>query len=88
MKARALSLLHMLPLLLVSSMALADQSDDFQPYRPEAATEQVSAPLHVVLAYSLIWVVLLAFVASVWRRQRRVEAEIAEMRRQLERGAQ
>jgi CcmD family protein len=85
MKERALALLLALPVLLASSTAAADPGGDFQPYKPGAATEQVSAPLHVVLAYSLIWLVLLGFVASVWRRQRRVEAEIREMRRQLER---
>jgi CcmD family protein len=64
--------------------AWAAPSGDYQPYQPPASTESVSAPLYVVLAYSAIWLVLLLFVASVWRRQRRVELEIEQMRHQLE----
>jgi CcmD family protein len=64
--------------------AWAAPSGDYQPYQPPAAAESVSAPLYVVLAYSAIWLVLLLFVASVWRRQRRVEVEIEQMRHQLE----
>ena len=46
----------------------------FKPWTPKK--EQVSAPLFVVLAYSAIWLAVLAFVVSIWRRQRRVEQEL------------
>lgn len=65
-------------------LAWAAPEADYQPYQAPASAEGVSAPLYVVLAYSAIWLVLLLFVASVWRRQRRVEAEIEQMRHQLE----
>jgi CcmD family protein len=65
-------------------LASAAPSGDYQPYQPSASAEGVSAPLYVVLAYSAIWLVLLLFVASVWRRQRQVELEIERMRHQLE----
>lgn len=57
---------------------------DYQPYVPPEGG-QVSAPLYVVIAYSCIWLVLVLFVASVWRRQRRVEAELDVLRQQLAR---
>lgn len=82
MITRLASLLCTLALLLVPSLALA--ADDYQPYAPGAAGEQVSAPMFVVIAYSLIWLVLLGFVFSVWRRQRLAEADLDQLRRQLE----
>ena len=46
--------------------SLLAAAQDYKPFTPGAEdTGQVSAPLFVVLAYSLIWVVLLLFVASV-----------------------
>lgn len=53
---------------------------EFQPWDP-SKKEQVSAPLFVVIAYSGIWLAVLAFVISVWMRQRRVEQELAELLR-------
>jgi CcmD family protein len=66
----------------LAARAAAASPADYQPYVPPAAAE-VSAPLYVVIAYSAIWLVLLLFVASVWRRQRRVEEEIAGLRQLL-----
>lgn len=53
----------------------------FQPWSPPEK-EQVSAPLFVVLAYSAIWLAVLAFVLSVWLRQRRLEQELAQLIRE------
>ena len=66
----------------LAARAAAAAPADYQPYVPPAASE-VSAPLYVVIAYSAIWLVLLLFVISVWRRQRRVEEEIAGLRQLL-----
>ena len=66
-------------------LAHAAGGDDYQPYQPSAET--ISAPLFVVVAYSAIWLVILLFVLSVFLRQRRVSAELAQMRRQLEEDA-
>jgi CcmD family protein len=65
-----------------ASRAWAAPGADWKPYVAEHSDE-VSAPLFVVLAYSAIWIVLLLFVLSVWRRQRELEAEIADLRQQL-----
>jgi len=76
----------LLTLLLTPGLALAAKAEDYQPYTTGAETGQVSAPLFVIIAYSLIWLVLIGFVVSVWRRQRRVEEELDLLRRQLEGG--
>jgi CcmD family protein len=86
MLMRIRSLLASLVLLgwpLVAHPARAAAGGDYQPYSPGDAAEQVSAPLFVVLAYSAIWIVLLLFVVSLWRRQRRVETEMEQLRQQL-----
>lgn len=72
-------------LLIITLPALHAYGDqgDYQPYKPPASAEQVSAPLFVVLAYSLIWIVLLGFVVSVWRRQDRVMVELEQLERQI-----
>lgn len=80
----AVAALMSLSVLLLSTWAAAAAAGDYEPYTPPAQG-QVSAPLFVLLAYSAIWVLLLLFVLSVWQRQRRVEDEVARLRRQLER---
>ncbi len=57
---------------------------DYEPFTQGGAeTGQVSAPLYVILAYSIIWLVLLFFVASVWKRQKVVERDLEDLRREL-----
>lgn len=58
---------------------------EYEPYRPSSGEAEVSAPLHVVLSYGIIWLVVLLFVASVWHRQRKLQAELAELRSEIER---
>ena len=83
-----MTLLRICPWLVIvlAARAAAASPADYQPYVPPAAAE-VSAPLYVVIAYSAIWLVLILFVASVWRRQRRVEEEIDGLRQLLARPA-
>lgn len=69
--------------LLVAALARADDSQGYQPYVATSSADQVSAPLFVVLAYSAIWLVLLLFVLSVWRRQQRVAAEMEQLKKKL-----
>lgn len=82
------SILVALPFALLLSMAsrwaAAAPDGDFRPYTPAESTEPISAPLFVVIAYSAIWLLVLLFVVSVWLRQRRVEAELAQVRQRLE----
>jgi CcmD family protein len=84
MIVRTVALLLTLPLVVASRAALA--ADDYVPYNAGAGAEQVSAPLFVVIAYSVIWIALVGFVVSVWRRQRQLERELEILRQQLEGG--
>jgi CcmD family protein len=67
----------------VAALVWADDPRGYQPYVATSATDPISAPLFVVLAYSAIWLVLLLFVLSVWRRQQRVEAEMEQLKKKL-----
>jgi uncharacterized protein HemY len=83
MRDRLLKLLFLLAAALLATPAYAAPGGDgYTPYVP--TTEQVSAPLFVIVAYSIIWLTLLLFVVSLWVRQRRVAVDIEQLRRQLE----
>jgi CcmD family protein len=62
-------------------LVLAQQTADFVPVDPATeALEQLPAAPMVMAAYALVWVVLIAYVWSLRRRQARVELEIAALR--------
>jgi len=42
---------------------------------------------HVILAYGAMWVVAAGFVVFLWRRQQKLQTEIAHLRRDLEAAA-
>jgi heme exporter protein CcmD len=73
-----------LTLLLLWPLLGAATGDGFKPYVAPSEAGAISAPLFVLIAYAAIWVVLLIFLGSVWRRQRRVEEELHELQRRLE----
>jgi len=76
-----------LTLLLLWPLLSTATGDGFKPYVPPSSEAgAISAPLFVLIAYAAIWVVLLVFLGSVWRRQRRVEEELRELRRRLGEG--
>jgi hypothetical protein len=56
-----------------------DRSQEFVPVT--GGTETTSAELMLVLAYLVMWGLLLAFVGLGWRRQGKVEARIADLER-------
>jgi CcmD family protein len=45
--------------------------------------DAISAPLLVGCAYAFIWLVVLFYVFTLWRRGRTTEHEIEELRRKL-----
>ena len=62
-------------------LAVVQQSDGFVPVTPgDAGMENLPAAPMVMTAYALVWLVLLAYVWSLRRRQARVELEIASLR--------
>ncbi|MCC6751860.1 MAG: CcmD family protein [Deltaproteobacteria bacterium] len=66
--------------LLPLAQAMADEA--YEDFTPQPLTDP-KAPLHVVLSYSAIWMLILLFVVSVWRRQARVAAELKELEKQV-----
>lgn len=72
-----------LAVVLAAPFASASPTPDYQPYTPAESQGGLSTPLSLVLAYSAIWLVVVLFVVSVWRRQRRVEGELVVLRQRL-----
>lgn len=68
-------------------LALVDTAavlaDDYADYDPATAVPEVSAPLFVVLAYSAIWLCVVGYAVMIWRRQRRIDEQLAELRQRL-----
>lgn len=67
-----------------STAAAADEYVDFDPTTAAPAT---SAPLFVVLAYGAIWLGVIGFVLLIWRRQRRIDQDLAALQQRLVQGA-
>ncbi len=57
--------------------------DEFVPVKDLPAQEQLPATPLVVGAYAFVWVVLLLYVWSVWRRLGRVEREMGDLTARL-----
>jgi hypothetical protein len=53
------------------------RSQEFVPV--EGGTETTSAGAMLVTAYLLMWAILIGFLLLSWRRQRRMDARIAEL---------
>ncbi len=57
--------------------------DEFVPVKDLPAQEQLPAAPLVIGAYAFVWVVLLLYVWSVWRRLGRVEREMGDLAARL-----
>jgi CcmD family protein len=83
MKRRLLAVLCVLAAAVVPVLAgqpPAGQSE-FVPVGELPPTEQLPGGVFVVVAYGLIWVALVAYLWSIWRRLGRVEAELRTLER-------
>ncbi len=58
------------------------RSTSFQPVTGEA--EHYSGETLLVSAYALIWVILLSWVALVWRKQSALDARLDDLEREIE----
>jgi CcmD family protein len=88
MKLRTLVL--MLTLMLSAAAASAGQPDpqsEFVPASEVPQSEQLPGGVFVVIAYGFIWVVLLGYVWSIWRRLTKVESEMRTLERRGQGGA-
>ena len=50
---------------------------------PGSGHEEVAAAPLVIAAYGLIWALLLAYLVSLWLRQRRIRAELEALRTRI-----
>ncbi len=77
-----------LTLLLTAASAFAQEpQSEFVPLRDVPRTEQVPAAPFVFIAYAIVWLAVLFYVWTLWRRQGRVEKELHELQHKMgERG--
>jgi CcmD family protein len=76
--------------LLVAVPAAAFQppgQNAFVPAAPLSAAEQLPAAPLLVAAYAFVWVALLVYVWSIWRRLGKVEQEMRTLERRARRSA-
>ena len=58
-----------------------------EEFRPDVGgAESASAGTLLVVAYLVMWALLLGFVLLSWRRQNKVDARLSELERSLEGG--
>jgi CcmD family protein len=67
----------------------AQQQGDFVPVKdlPGVQQEHLPAAPLVMIAYAFVWVALLVYVWSLWRRVGTVQRELTDLRRRVERKA-
>ena len=62
----------------------AQDKDGFVPAKPGDLGEHLPATPFVFWAYAVVWLVLVAYVLSLWRRIAKAEREIAAVAAKLE----
>jgi hypothetical protein len=60
--------------------------DQFVPMSSLAPREVLPATPLVFYAYAFVWLVLIVYVYSIWRRMARVERDLADVQRRLKDG--
>jgi len=56
---------------------------EFVPVSQLPAQEQLPAAPLVIAAYSVVWVVMFVYLASIWRRLQKVDRELADVARRV-----
>ena len=59
----------------------------FVPVTPETAVEQLPAAPLLITAYAFVWVALLVYVWSIWRRLGKVERDMHALEQRRTRSA-
>ena len=57
--------------------------NEYEDIDPQAEKEQVSAPLFVTIAYSVIWLSAVGYLVFLRRRAADVDQEIAQLKTEL-----
>jgi CcmD family protein len=67
-------------MLLLAWPALAQQPSaglgEFRPVGPGAVVEQLPAAPYLIAAYAFVWIALMVYLWSIWRRLGKVEADM------------
>ena len=82
-----LALLAMLPGAVLGAQQPAQppaSQEDFVPVRSIPQAEQLPAAPLVIGAYVFVWVALLVYVWSLWKRMTKLERELADLQRRVE----
>ena len=61
--------------------------EGFTPMSETAPREELPATPLVFYAYSFVWLALIGYVFSIWRRMGRVEEDLAAVERRLREGS-
>jgi CcmD family protein len=59
--------------------------EDFVPVSALPQAEQLPAAPLLIAAYAFVWVALMAYVWSLWKRMTKLERELADLQRRLPR---
>ena len=57
--------------------------EDFVPVSALPQAEQLPAAPLLIAAYAFVWVALMAYVWSLWRRMAKLERELADLQRRM-----
>lgn len=77
----------MLPMSLVSRLLMAlafvqpAAQGEFVPVTPGTATEQLPAGPLVIAAYAIIWIAMMVYLWTIWRRLNKVETDMHALER-------
>jgi CcmD family protein len=63
-----------------------DAKQEYVPVDPTQEQEQLPAAPLVMGAYAVVWVAVVLYLWSLWRRLSRVERELAQVSRRIEAG--
>jgi CcmD family protein len=61
--------------------ALLLQPDQFVPVKDLPAGEQLPAAPLLVAAYAFVWIVVMVYLWTIWRRLNRVDADLQALER-------
>lgn len=84
---RVMTVASVLFLTTVSALALQPGQSEFVPVSQLPPAEQLPAAPLLIVAYAFVWVAVLAYVWSLWRRLGRVEREIQTLARRAHDGS-
>ena len=57
--------------------------EDFVPVSTLPQTEQLPAAPLLIAAYAFVWVALMVYVWSLWKRMTKLERELADLQRRM-----